>query len=76
MSQQKKVRCTECSKLFATDAAANQHFMDVHVEKDPRKLSKNVRRMLAQDVFGDLSDGAFFAAAESEFGLSVDDWAD
>lgn len=46
---------------------AKRHFLD---------CPKDVRRDIAMDVLDDLPDGAFFAAASSDFGLDAEDFID
>lgn len=44
-------------------------------ERDMRRGPRSERIELANEVLGDLPDGAFFAAAKDMFGLQPEDWA-
>lgn len=73
MTHKKPYKCGECGRRFNTAESLSQHTEAKHRGAFV-KMSRKDRVDLAMDVYGDLPDGAFFAASQDAFGLSPEDF--
>ncbi len=69
----KPFKCGQCGRRFTTHQGRKQHVFDKH---GMGNIDKSTRCEIAREVYEDLPDGAFFAAAQSEFGLEPEDFID
>jgi len=74
--------CTDCGKGFVAKASRKQHWQNTECNYGNGTTKKMYSPQPVQidvstfdDIYGDLPDGAYFAAAE-ENGLSIDDFVD
>lgn len=72
----KPFKCNNCGKRFKTAGARKQHNRDAHTKlADLPDVGKEGAKAVLNDVYGDASDGVYWAMAE-EFGLEAEDLID